>query len=266
MLTNTKPGLALLLLIVFAVNLGQTAWEASLHTGAPVSAADYRGAYAVQQIEPEFINFEFHDATVEWATYAYSTSYFLLFPVLAIGVLVALARRREIAPFRVLCLATAIDYAISLPWFLFFPVPEWWAYPESDAILLSDQWTSALINSIRPMSALNNSFPSTHVSLSVILILVCWLFQVRLRTTVTALATTDSCHVRTWHSLAGGYHRWRGRRCAQCRPRLAVHRYVGTSRARAGIGLSPREPKATPDAAACGGLTINCDYVRIDLS
>jgi membrane-associated phospholipid phosphatase len=190
MLTNTKPGLALLLLIVFAVNLGQTAWEASLHTGAPVSAADYRGAYAVQQIEPEFINFEFHDATVEWATYAYSTSYFILFPVLAIGVLVALARRREIAPFRVLCLATAIDYAISLPWFLFFPVPERWAYPESDAILLSDQWTSALINSIRPMSALNNSFPSTHVSLSVILILVCWLFQVRLRTTVTALATT----------------------------------------------------------------------------
>ena len=70
---------------------------------------------------------------------------FILFPVLAIGVLIALARRREIAPFRVICLATAIDYVISLPWFLFFPVPERWAYPESDAVLLSDQWTSALI-------------------------------------------------------------------------------------------------------------------------
>jgi membrane-associated phospholipid phosphatase len=190
MLTNTKPGLALLLFIVLAVNLAETAWEASLHTAAPVSAADYRGAYAVQQIEPEFINFEFHDATVEWATYAYSTSYFILFPVLAIGVLVTLACRREIAPFRVLCLATAIDYVISLPWFLFFPVPERWAYPESNAVLLSDQWTSALIDSIRPMSALNNSFPSTHVSLSVILILVCWLFNVRFRATVTALTTT----------------------------------------------------------------------------
>ena len=190
MLTNTKPGLALLLFIVFAVNLAETAWEASLHTGAPVSAADYRGAYAVQQFEPEFIDFEFHDATVEWATYAYSTSYFILFPVLAIGVLVTLACRREIATFRVLCLATAIDYVISLPWFLFFPVPERWAYPESSAVLLSDQWTSALIDSIRPMSALNNSFPSTHVSLSVILILVCWLFNVRFRMTVTALTTT----------------------------------------------------------------------------
>ena len=190
MLTNTKLGLALLLFTVMAVNVAETAWETSLHSGAPVSAADYRGAYAVQQFEPEFINFEFHDATVKWATYAYSTSYFILFPVLAIAVLVALARRREIAPFRVLCLAAAIDYAISLPWFLFFPVPERWAYPESNAVLLSDQWTSALIDSIRPMSGLNNSFPSTHVSLSVILILVCWVFNVRFRTTVTALTTT----------------------------------------------------------------------------
>ena len=190
MLTNTKPGLVLLLFIVFAVNMAETAWETSLHAGAPVSAADYRGAYAVHQLEPRFIDFEFHDKTARWAMYAYSMSYFVLFPVLAAGVLIALARRREIGPFRVLCLAVAIDYVISLPWFLFFPVPERWAYPESDAILLSDQWTSALIDSIRPMSALNNSFPSTHVSLTVIMIIVCWMFHVRLRMTVTALATT----------------------------------------------------------------------------
>lgn len=190
MLTNTKPGLAFLLLLVFVVNLAETKWENSLHSGSPVSAADYKGAYAVQQFEPNFINFEFHDKTVEWATYAYATSYFILFPVLAISVLVALARRRELAPFRVLCLAVVTDYLISLPWFLLFPVPERWAHPDSNAVLLSDQWTSALINSIRPISGLNNSFPSTHVSLTVIIILVCWLFHVRLRTTVTALATT----------------------------------------------------------------------------
>ena len=190
MLTNTKSGLALLLLIVFTANMAETAWETSLHSGSPVSAADTKGAYAVQRFEPAFINFEFHDKTVKWATYAYATSYFILFPVLALGVLVALARRRELAPFRVICLAVTIDYAMCLPWFLLFPVPERWAYPESQAILLSDQWTSALIDSIRPLSAINNSFPSTHVSFTVILILVCWLFNVRLRTTITALATT----------------------------------------------------------------------------
>jgi membrane-associated phospholipid phosphatase len=190
MLTNTKPGLVVLLLLVFAVNLAETSWETSLHTESPVSAADYKGAYAVQQFEPEFINFEFHDQTAEWAMYAYSVSYFVLFPVLAFGVLIALARRNELAPFRVLCLAVTADYIMSLPWFLLFPVPERWAYPDSNAMLLSDRWSSSLINSIRPLSGLNNSFPSTHVSLTVIVILVCWLWHVRLRSTVTALGTT----------------------------------------------------------------------------
>jgi membrane-associated phospholipid phosphatase len=186
MLINSKPGLLVLLLLVFAVNFAETAWENRF----PVSAADYKAAYAVHKLEPEFISFEFHDRTEKWATYAYSVSYFALFPILAVAVLVALARRKALAPLRVVCLAVAADYLISLPWFLFFPVPERWAYPESNAILLSDQWSSSLINSIRPISALNNSFPSTHVSLTVIIIAVCWLFHVRLRSTVTALGLT----------------------------------------------------------------------------
>src|SRR5258708_5557832 len=128
MLTNTKIGLLVLLLLVFAANVVETRWETSLHSGSPVSAADYRGAYAVQQIEPAFINFEFHDKTPDWVTYAYSISYFAVFPAVALGVLIALARRSQLAPFRVLCLAAAADYLVSLPWFLLFPVPERWAY------------------------------------------------------------------------------------------------------------------------------------------
>ena len=187
---HTRPRLVALLLVVFLVNLGETWLETSSHTGSPISAADHNGAYAMQQFEPRFINFEFHDQTAAWAMYAYSTSYFVLFPLLGVAVLVALARREAIAPFRVMCLAIAADYMISLPLFLMFPVPERWAYPESHAILLSDQWSSALIDAIRPMSALNNSFPSTHVSLTVIIIAVCWLFNVRLRNMVTALGLT----------------------------------------------------------------------------
>lgn len=187
MIANSKPGLILLLVAVFALNLAETSWETSLRTGSTISPADERGAYAVRQLEPSFIDFEFHDRTPAWMVYAHSTAYFVLFPALAIGVFVALGLRRELAPFRVLCLAVAIDYLATLPWFLFFPVPERWSYPESSAILLSDQWTSMFIQSIRPMSGLNNSFPSTHTSLTVILVVVCWLFHVRLRATVTAL-------------------------------------------------------------------------------
>ncbi len=190
MLINSKSGLFVLLLLVFLVNFAETSWETTARQQSGVSAAEYRNAFAVHSLEPEFINFEFHDQTTTWAMYAYSISYFALFPVLAAGVLIALARRKPLAPFRVLCLAVAADYLISLPWFLFFPVPERWAYPESNAILLSDLWSSSLIDAIRPISALDNSFPSTHVSLTVVIIAVCWLFQVRLRATVTALGTT----------------------------------------------------------------------------
>jgi membrane-associated phospholipid phosphatase len=189
MLTNSKAGLVVLLLLVFLANYAET-WVESASARTPVSAADYRGAYAVQRLEPEFLSFEFQDQTPRWAMYAYSVSYFVLFPLLASGLLVALARRRELAPFRVLCLAVAADYMISLPCFLLFPVPERWAYPESNARLLSDLWSSNLIDSIRPISALNNCFPSTHVSLTVIMVAVSWLFHVRFRATVTAVAGT----------------------------------------------------------------------------
>lgn len=190
MLINSKPGLLALLAIVFLVNLTETSWETAARTGSPVSAADETGAFLVQQFEHNLVDFEFHDRTPRWAMYAYSVSYFALLPILGVALLVALVRRREIAPMRVLCLAVALDYAISLPWFLLFPVPERWAYPESNAMLLSDLWSSNLINAIRPISALNNSFPSTHVSLTIVMIAVCWLFQVRLRNTVTALGLT----------------------------------------------------------------------------
>jgi len=186
-MTRSKPGLVLLLVLVFAVNLAETAWESSLHSGAPISSSDDRGAYAVRQLEPAFVDFEFHDQVPAWMVYSSSIAYFVVFPALALALLVALAVRPQLAPFRVLCLAVATDYVVSLPWFLFFPVPERWAYPESNAVLLSDQWTSMLIQSIRPLSGLNNSFPSTHTSLTIILVLVSWLFDIRWRVTVAAL-------------------------------------------------------------------------------
>lgn len=190
MLINSKPGLLALVALVFLVNLAETSWETRTHTGSPVTTADHRDAFVVHKLEGNLVSFEFHDRTPMWAMYASSVSYFAFLPILGVALLVALARRREIAPLRVLCLAVAFDYFLSLPWFLLFPVPERWAYPESNAMLLSDLWSSNLIAAIRPISALNNSFPSTHVSLTVVVIAVCWWFNVRLRYTVTALGLT----------------------------------------------------------------------------
>jgi len=190
MLLGTKAGLVVLLLLVFTANYVETAIESRAHVRTPVSAADDRAAYAMQQLEPRFINFEFHDKTARWGMYAYSVSYFFLLPVGGLAAMVAFARRRELAPFRVFCLAVTVDYLVSLPLFLAFPVPERWAYPGSNAMLLSDYWSSNLILWIRPISAINNCFPSTHTSLTVIFILICWRFGFRFRYTVTALGLT----------------------------------------------------------------------------
>jgi membrane-associated phospholipid phosphatase len=91
----------------------------------------------------------------------------LLLPLLVVGCGMALARRAAVGPLRVFCLAIAAAYAVSLPFFVFFTVPERWSYPEAGAILLSDLWTTTLIEVIRPISGLDNCFPSFHTSLAV---------------------------------------------------------------------------------------------------
>src|SRR4029077_18312926 len=83
--------------------------------------------------------------------------------------------------------AVALDYAITLPLFLAFPVPERWSYPDAEAILLSDQWSARLIEAIRPISAIDNCFPSIHVSLTVIFIAYCFRYKLRLRWTALIL-------------------------------------------------------------------------------
>jgi membrane-associated phospholipid phosphatase len=123
---------------------------------------------------------EAHDTASQVLVYGYSTAYFFAMLVLLIATGWALARSGS-GPFRVFALAVAADYAISLPFFLFFPVPERWAYPESGAILLSDLWAPELIEFFRPISGLDNCFPSFHVSLTVVVVTLAYLYRLRYR-------------------------------------------------------------------------------------
>jgi len=108
-----------------------------------------------------------------------------------LGIVVAVfAWRNGLRAYRGFVLAIAITYALSFPFFLFFPVPERWTYPDSGAILLSDLWSSGLIEAIRPISALDNSFPSFHTSLSVVLSATCFVYALPLRLTILFLSMT----------------------------------------------------------------------------
>jgi PAP2 superfamily len=175
---------------VFALNWAETAVETWIKGGrGAVPELGYRLAYAFQQIEGGGL-FALHEASGPLAVYSYSLVYFFVFPLLALGLALALSCAREDWPLRVFARALAIDYAVSLPFFLLFPVPERWAYPGSGAMLLSDRWSSALIEAVRPVSGLDNCFPSFHVSMSVVIVAMAFVAGLRLRTAVLAVGTT----------------------------------------------------------------------------
>lgn len=193
-----RLGLSLLLAAVFTFNLVETNLETlASGSGAGQWLAELGNDFALasQKLEGDLglaksLNFVDHDAAPRLSAVVYSASYFFVFPVLCVAVALGLARRREIAPFRVYALALAADYAVSLPFFLLLPIPERWAYPGSGAILLSDSLSSHLIDAIRPMSGLDNCFPSFHVSMTVVAILVCFRFKARFRWAALGLGAT----------------------------------------------------------------------------
>jgi membrane-associated phospholipid phosphatase len=124
--------------------------------------------------------FESYNAASPVAVYGYSAAYFFAMLALLVATGWALARAGR-QPFRLFALAITADYAISLPFFVFFPVPERWAYPESGAILLSDLWAPKLIEFFRPISGLDNCFPSFHVSLTIVLVTLAFHYRLRYR-------------------------------------------------------------------------------------
>ena len=189
-LLKTRRGLRMLLIGVFLTNLIESSTENWL---APelswVHALRTQLAGAAHWLEGGF-RFTYHELTNDIAVIGYSIAYYIALPVLLALVGYALAQRASIRPFRVFALAVAIDYLVSLPFFLLFPMPERWWHAPSDAIVLSDRWTPLLIELYRPISALDNSFPSFHVSLSVVLVSLSIIYRLRFRWSVLFIGLT----------------------------------------------------------------------------
>jgi serine/threonine protein kinase len=158
-----------MLLLLFFVNYAETFVEAWLrdHYRLGIEWEQMLGNSA-RWFENE-LSFEPHDATNVVAQWGFSLVYFFLFPLLLLGTVVVFYRRRDPGPLLLLAVAATINYLLTLPFYLFFPVPERWTYPDSGAMLLSDLLTSKFIQAFRPFSGLNNCFPSVHVSMTVVL-------------------------------------------------------------------------------------------------
>lgn len=159
------------LAFVFMLNYAETAIETWLRTKYRIGVRTEQLLAAAAHAFEGDLDFVHHDATSDAVAMAFSSVYFIVFPAIAILAIIALTRMRDSRPLLVLSTAAMIDYAIALPFFLFFPVPERWAYAPSNAIVMSDLLTTKLIQAFRPISGLNNCFPSFHVSATVVLVL-----------------------------------------------------------------------------------------------
>lgn len=185
---TTRMGLTGILIALFLFNFAETKMEEMLK-GPGTFEQGYRIAQAFDQMEGK-IRFQNQAPPSMKAIGGFSLSYFVVFPVLLLGTAAALVRRKQVGPFRVFTLALTGNYLLSLPFFLFFPVPERWAYPAANATLWSDLLSTHLIEMIRPISGLDNCFPSVHVSFSIITLITAYRFRLWYRHSIACLALT----------------------------------------------------------------------------
>jgi predicted Ser/Thr protein kinase/membrane-associated phospholipid phosphatase len=182
---RTRWGLTAVLGILWIVNWIETGAENALTARrGDWLGYDFAGAFAWFE---RGLSFEAHDTAGPVAVYLGSIAYFFL-PVVLLGVTLAvLIPRRSTDGYRLFTIAITLCYALSLPFYLLLPIPERWAYPDSHAVLLSDLWSTRLIETIRPISGLDNCFPSFHVSGTMALVLVWYRLGLRFRHTIACL-------------------------------------------------------------------------------
>lgn len=184
----TRSQLAGLLAAVFAANFIETQLEEWLKSPGSY-ALGLRMAQAFHEIEGG-LNFAGAEHVGRWAVGGYALAYFVVLPALLIAAAVNCWRREHPQALRVFSFAIALNYLLALPFYLFLPVPERWSFPAAKATLLSDLLSTRLIEVVRPISGLDNCFPSLHVALSVQVILLGYWAHSRWRHSILCCAGT----------------------------------------------------------------------------
>lgn len=126
--------------------------------------ADFTGS--IYKIEGNFvasIQHFFHNDALTWFS---SYFYVVVFPCLMITSILIYTFKKEYKLFYAVCYAMMFNYVIAIPFYLFFPVNEvWFAHPSVE-LLINDVFPT-FEQDYRPLSGLDNCFPSLHTSISV---------------------------------------------------------------------------------------------------
>lgn len=109
--------------------------------------------------------------TTPWADVFFTTVYILLFPQAIILCLVLYTADRDWPAMRQLLAGFVANYLLALPFYLFFPVREAWHFSPAVSLRM-DAVHPVLMEAYRPLSGIDNCFPSLHTSLAVTAFLV----------------------------------------------------------------------------------------------
>jgi membrane-associated phospholipid phosphatase len=124
-----------------------------------------------------------------WLTYPLAIVYLYIFPVMGVVAVLATYHGGERDLARKLFWGTVFNYLLILPFYILVPVSERWAAGDGEVTLLMNQISPFLIEGLRPLSGLNNCFPSFHCSLALTFgLLLSGSSNKRLRRTMYALA------------------------------------------------------------------------------
>jgi membrane-associated phospholipid phosphatase len=126
--------------------------------------ADFTGS--IFKIEGNFVAAIQHFFHNDMLTYATSFFYVIVFPSVMLASIAIYTYQKNYKLFYAICYAIMINYVVAMPFYLFFPVNEVWAFHPNVSLLITDVFPT-FESEYRPFSGLNNCFPSLHTSISV---------------------------------------------------------------------------------------------------
>jgi len=121
---------------------------------------------AVHRLEGDIVPFIQHYFQNDILTYISTFFYVVIFPTLMVVSIGLYTYRKQYTLFYSICYALMFNYMIAIPFYLFFPVNEVWSYHPDVQLLMTNVFPT-FETDYRPLSGLDNCFPSLHTSISV---------------------------------------------------------------------------------------------------
>ena len=149
-----------ILIGILLVGYLETAWDPLI-----TKAMDVDYTPLIYRVEGNLAAlFQRHHSFV-WTYYFYFI-YVFGFSVMLIAVFFIFAYLREIRLLRILCCGYSINFLLSMPFYILFPVKEAWLGNPEYIYLRLNEISPRIIHYLRTVSAADNCFPSLHTSLA----------------------------------------------------------------------------------------------------